>query len=590
MNWNSPAHLAITLSLAVLSTDIGLCLGADEAQKLEIGGKAPDFRLSAVDGKTYSLSDFASARVLVVIFTCNHCPTAQAYEERIMKMTDDYRPRGVSVIAISPNDPGAVRLDELGYTDLGDSFEDMKKRARAQGFNFPYLYDGETQETSRAYGAVATPHCLIFDASRTLRYRGRIDDSEVGDIKSADARKAIEALLAGREIPVQTTKVFGCSVKWRSKRSGVTRALERWAGEEVGLERLDEKGLTELVRHPGKKLRIINFWATWCAPCVAEFPDFVELHRMYRKRDCEIITVSIDEAEQKEKALAFLKKQQASMKNYIFSTKDKYRLINAVDPQWEGPIPYTLVIEPDGGIAARIQGQADFEELKGRVVDHVGRTYAGKPEVLRLLDGESLGDPLYTFLGESGKDSDPDGVFTLESGVLRISGQHRGYLATRESFSNYRLVGEFRWGEKTWDGRNLPRDSGLFFHGSGPDRLFMSAFECQYKEGRTGDLCLVGKGLSAQVDGEIQKRGCVARPGKPVEKPVLGSRAEDDLERPRGQWNTVEIFCRDDRIRILVNGKVAQDVRGAQPREGKIYLQSFNAELFYRRLDLYPLR
>ncbi len=212
MNWNSPAHLAVTLSLAVLSTDIGLCLGADEAQKLEIGGKAPDFRLSAVDGKTYSLADFASARVLVVIFTCNHCPTAQAYEERIMKMTDEYRQRGVSVLAISPNDPGAVRLDELGYTDLGDSFEDMKKRARAQGFNFPYLYDGETQETSRAYGAVATPHCFIFDASRTLRYRGRIDDSEVGDIKSADARKAIEALLAGREIPVQTTKVFGCSV------------------------------------------------------------------------------------------------------------------------------------------------------------------------------------------------------------------------------------------------------------------------------------------------------------------------------------------------------------------------------------------
>src|SRR5436853_7423812 len=143
---------------------------------LKIGAKAPDFNLPGVDGKTYSLKDFASAKILVIIFTCNHCPTAQAYEQRIIKLHDDFKDKGVALVAISPNDPAAIRLDELGYTEYSDSFEEMKLRAKDRGFKFPYLYDGATQETSRAYGVVATPHVYILDQGRTLRYVGRIDD------------------------------------------------------------------------------------------------------------------------------------------------------------------------------------------------------------------------------------------------------------------------------------------------------------------------------------------------------------------------------------------------------------------------------
>ena len=146
---------------------------------LPIGSTAPDFHLPGVDGKTHGLEDFAQAKVLVVIFTCNHCPTAQAYEGRIARLDSDYRDKGVAVVAISPNDPAAVRLDELGYTDLGDSFEDMKIRAKDHQFAYPYLYDGETQATAKAYGVLATPHVFIFDAERKLRYVGRFDDGEV---------------------------------------------------------------------------------------------------------------------------------------------------------------------------------------------------------------------------------------------------------------------------------------------------------------------------------------------------------------------------------------------------------------------------
>ncbi len=187
---------------------------------------APDFHLQGVDGQRYSLASFRSARVLVVVFTCNHCPTAQAYEDRLIQLTKDFSPKGVLVVAIMPNDPRSISLDELGYTDMGDSFEEMKIRAAAKQFNFPYLYDGETEATALKYGPVATPHVFIFDAERKLRYSGRIGDTEkpTKTPASSDTRKAIEALLAGRPVMPETTKVFDCSIKWTEKTDWIKRA------------------------------------------------------------------------------------------------------------------------------------------------------------------------------------------------------------------------------------------------------------------------------------------------------------------------------------------------------------------------------
>src|SRR5687768_6659583 len=156
----------------------GFFIPPDDYKTLEIGSKAPDFKLPGVDGKTYTLASFKNAQILVIVFTCNHCPTAQAYEDRIIQLTNDYKKKGVAVVAISPNDPKSVNLNELGYTDLSDSYAEMKLRSKQKGYNFPYLYDGETQSTSKAYGPVATPHVFIFNKDRKLSYQGRIDDVE----------------------------------------------------------------------------------------------------------------------------------------------------------------------------------------------------------------------------------------------------------------------------------------------------------------------------------------------------------------------------------------------------------------------------
>ena len=194
---------------------------------LALGSPAPDFSLPGVDGRTYALKDFAEAKILVVVFTCNHCPTAQYYEPRLKQLATDYKGRGVAVVAIMPNDPKSVRLDELGWTDLSDSFEEMKIRASDRHFDFPYLYDGDTEAVARAYGPVATPHVFVFDASRRLRYVGAMDDSErVQHATKHYVRDALDALLAGQEPSVTKTKVVGCSVKWAGKAESVKAYME----------------------------------------------------------------------------------------------------------------------------------------------------------------------------------------------------------------------------------------------------------------------------------------------------------------------------------------------------------------------------
>ena len=172
---------------------------AAEHPILPIGSPAPDFALPGIDGKIHKLSDYRDSPFLVVMFICNHCPTSQLYEGRIKKLVADYSSKGVGFVAIQPNDPRAIRLSELGYTDVSDSLEEMKIRAAYRHFNFPYLYDGETQAAARAYGAQATPHVFIFDRDRKLRYEGRIDNAQRESlVKVQDARDALDALLAGQ--------------------------------------------------------------------------------------------------------------------------------------------------------------------------------------------------------------------------------------------------------------------------------------------------------------------------------------------------------------------------------------------------------
>jgi thiol-disulfide isomerase/thioredoxin len=360
------ASLSLLLSLAAL---FRLSAADFQPVTLKLGSRAPDFSLTGVDGRTYTLKSFADAKILVVVFTCNHCPTAQYYEERIKKLVTDYKDKGVALVAIMPNDPKSVRLDELGWTDLSDSFEEMKIRARDRQYNFPYLYDGDAESAAHAYGPVATPHAFVFDASRNLRYVGAIDDSErVQHVTKHYVRDALTALLAGQEPPVTNTKVVGCSVKWAGKADSVKSYMEKLAAEPVSLAPADASALQALRKNESDKFRLVNFWATWCAPCIAEFSELVTINRMYRHRDFELVTVSMNRPDEEKNVLEFLKKKEASCKNLIFASADREKLINAFDPDWQGPVPYTVLLAPGGKVIYREMGSIDPLALKRAIV------------------------------------------------------------------------------------------------------------------------------------------------------------------------------------------------------------------------------
>jgi peroxiredoxin len=247
-----------------------------EVAPLALGADAPDFKLMGVDGNYHTLADYAEAEVLVVVFTCNHCPTAQAYEGRLKAFTADYKSKGVQVIAISPNSPLGVMYNELGYSDLDDRYEDMLVRAKDAEFNFPYLYDGDDHAASLLYGPVATPHTFVFDKTRKLKYVGRMDKVEKpGKLNADDLRAAVDDVLAGRDVALPETKTFGCSTKWAWKADYKVKDEAKWLEEPVALQTIDVAGVNDLLKNEDSgKLRLINLWATWCGPCVAEYPDF----------------------------------------------------------------------------------------------------------------------------------------------------------------------------------------------------------------------------------------------------------------------------------------------------------------------------
>ncbi len=336
---------------------------------LAIGAAAPDFCLQGIDDQKHCLKDYNDSKVLVLVFTCNHCPTAQLYEGRIKQLAADYRNRGVALVAIEANSPKAVRLDELAYTDVGDSFEEMKIRAKFRGLDYPYLYDGETQSVSRAYGPTATPHLFIFDAERKLRYEGRLDNNPREPLVThKDAREAIDALLADKPVAVAKTPSVGCSTKWWFKEADSKKELDKIEAQPIELNLASADDLKALRKNSGNKLLLVDFWATWCEPCIEEFPDLETMYRMYGHRAFDMVTVSINYPDEKAGVLSALSQQHATSRNLVLGSTDIYALMAAFDPQWNAAVPYTMLIKPDGEIVYQRQGPIDPLELRRVII------------------------------------------------------------------------------------------------------------------------------------------------------------------------------------------------------------------------------
>lgn len=368
----------------------GVLLGAEKVETLAIGSQAPDFKLKNVDGEIYSLANFKDSEVLVVIFTCNHCPDARAARGRIKQLHSDYEEKGVSIVTISGNDAKAVRIDELGWSVHGDSFEDGVAVAKEEGYQFPFLYDGETQVTTAAYGAQATPHAFVLDKERVVRYTGRLDDMKrkPGKAKKSYIHEALDAILKGKAPEPAVTRAIGCSTKWKSKRAMVAKYDKDWKAQEVTLADMDVAEAAAVRKNESGNLRLINFWSTSCAPCLQEFPALVQNYRRYQTRPFDFVTISLDAAESRKQALKFLTEREASLSkftkpslekekrrsnNYIFAGSNPDQLAEAIDSEWSGALPYSILINSDGKIVFRHEGEIDPLTLRRAIIGELDK-------------------------------------------------------------------------------------------------------------------------------------------------------------------------------------------------------------------------
>ena len=369
---------AIWALLAVLVAPLaGL---AAEHPILPLGSAAPDFSLPGVDGKIHKLSDYASSKVLVVVFTCDHCPNAQMYEGRVTQLYNDYKDKGVAVVAISPNDPKAIRIDELDSSDVSDTLDEMKIRVAYKHLQYPYLYDGDTEAVSRAYGPQASPHIFIFDQQRKLRYEGAIDDSyRIEFVKRHYALDAINALLADQEVAVKHTGAFGCSTKWSDKEAANVAFMEKLNAQPVSLDTVSADALKALHTNADGNVRLIQFWSTRCAACLKEFAGIQDIYRMYSDRNFELVVVSMNKPDEKPAVTQWLEKTHATSRNLLFDSENTAALQKAFDPKWEAgaEVPYTILLDADGNVLYQTDEPVDQLKLRRTILANLPSAYIG---------------------------------------------------------------------------------------------------------------------------------------------------------------------------------------------------------------------
>jgi peroxiredoxin len=348
---------------------------------LAVGSPAPDFSLPGIDGKIHKLSDYKKSPYLMVIFICDHCPTSQLYEFRIMKLVADYKDKGVAAVAIQPNDPSAIRLSELGYTDVSDSMQEMKIRAAFRHFNFPYLYDGETQSVSNAFGVVATPHVFIFDKERKLRYEGRIDNAQRESlVKTQDAHAALDELLAGKPVTVTHTGAFGCSTKWKSKIDSQVAERKMIEGEPVKLDMVTAEELKKIRSNPSNKVTVVTFWSTGSQASLKAMAGLLETYRMFRRRDFDLLTVSMNNPEEKDTVMKVLQENHAASRNLQFASAEIIPMETTFDARWDPAAPFTMALAPGGRVIYEEMGDLDVIALRRAVLANLeNETYITHP-------------------------------------------------------------------------------------------------------------------------------------------------------------------------------------------------------------------
>jgi peroxiredoxin len=321
-----------------------------------VGQPAPDFTLADLSGKTHSLKDYRGKGV-VVSFISARCPISNAYKDRIRAIADEYEKRGVAFLGVN--------------SSADESIEEARAYAAKNNLDFTILKD-EGNVVADAYAAERTPKVYLIDGEGVLRYQGRIDNSQNPRlVKRDDLREALNEMLSGKPVSVAETKALGCLIKRvqdAKAAPAMPPAKTAAAQAEPKVGTLKPADFPKFKDSAKGKVLVLNFWATWCGPCVAEFPELVALDAKYRDKGMKLVGITTDDAEDVQpKVIPFIKKHHVKFDIVRQDTDDPEEMMNQITKDWNGVIPVTFVYDKQGNLAYTRFGIIDRDLLVAEI-------------------------------------------------------------------------------------------------------------------------------------------------------------------------------------------------------------------------------
>ncbi|MFN7929160.1 MAG: redoxin domain-containing protein [Blastocatellia bacterium] len=337
--------------ITTLVLSLFISLVSAQAAKLSVGQAAPDFSLKDTTGKTHSLKTYRG-QMVVIGFVGVKCSISNAYIARMNGIAQDYQAKNIVFLGINSN--------------ANEPLNELKAHAAKAKYSFAILKDVRNVVADQ-FGATVTPEMFIVDAEGMLRYHGRVDSaSNLARVERHDLRVTLDELLAGKAPSQPELKAFGCQIKRvpGSNLAAAPATVAKSTNIESLVTLLKPAEFNKLKTDSQGKVLLINFWATWCAPCVAEFPEFVKIDKTYRSKGVRTVAISTDEKSDIESAVVpFLKKQNVAFESFLSDADDPQLLIDVVDKNWSGALPATFVFDKQGKLVFTKYGIIDREEL-----------------------------------------------------------------------------------------------------------------------------------------------------------------------------------------------------------------------------------
>ena len=339
-------------------------------QSAEPSEYLPKFSLRGVDEKLYTNEDFAEMDLLAVVFLSNHCRVSQIFQNQLIKLSEILKNEKVGIVAVSPNYEQAILPDELAYSDLGDSFIEMQKRADRMKYNFPYLYDGEKQEFTRKIGVKITPTVYLYNKTRKLVYVGRIGNHETSrDLDSSDLYKSIKSNQTRGTEKFNRTKVFGTSVRFIDDLVLAEQVRRRYADETVKIGYADQRKVKFYLTHLTGKPKLFYVWKASDKQTRDNLITISTLYKIFRKRGLKVITVCIAENENNEDANELLKQAQLSSTNFIIPGNQVSQLTTIMPKDMKSLTPFYRLLGSDGKMRGGGKGNIAKDILRLDILD-----------------------------------------------------------------------------------------------------------------------------------------------------------------------------------------------------------------------------